>query len=75
MLGYCLLLKQITPAIVQEVASDFHLDQFADSSGNADGQAGLTTALRFLHQKQREDLSRSAKPIEKTAFQPWVKSE
>ena len=75
MLGYSLLLNQITAAIVLEVASDFHLGQSADSSGNAD-RAGLTTALRVLHQKEREDLNRSAtKPIEKTAYQPWVKSE
>jgi general secretion pathway protein A len=76
MLGYSLLLRQITPAIVQEVASDFHLGQSADPPNHADRPVGLTTALGFLRQKESEDLSRSAaKPIEKTVFEPWVKSE
>jgi len=75
MLGYSLLLNQITPAVVQEVACDFHLGQPGDLSGNAE-RAGLTTALRLLHQKNKEDLSRSAtKPVEKIAYEPWVKSE
>src|SRR5579859_698695 len=75
MLGYGLQLSQITHAIVQEVASDFRLDQSALPSDNADSPEGLTTALRFLNQR-REDWSRPATtPFEKTVFQPGVKRE
>jgi general secretion pathway protein A len=48
MLGYVLQQRQITPAIVREVATDLRLDQRevpSDSSGNREG---LTVALKFL---------------------------
>jgi general secretion pathway protein A len=76
MLGFGLQLAQITPAVVQEVASDFRLDQSAAQSDNSDGSEGLSTALRLLQQTKRSDLSPSAtKPFGRTAFLPGVKSE
>jgi type II secretory pathway predicted ATPase ExeA len=63
MLGFGLQLAQITPAVVQEVAADFRLDLSAASSENG-------TDLG------EQSLSQSAKtPLEKSSFQPGVKSE
>jgi general secretion pathway protein A len=76
MLGYGLQQKQITPAIVREVAADYRLDQSAPPSNNADTREGLTAGMRFLHQTRRDDLSRSATtPMEKSLFLRGVKPQ
>jgi len=63
MLGFGLQLAQITPAVVREVAADFRLDLSAASSENG-------TDLG------EQSLSQSAKtPLDKSTFQPGVKSE
>jgi general secretion pathway protein A len=76
MLGYGLQQKQITPAIVREVAADYRLDQSVPPSNKADTREGLTAGMRFLHQTRRDDLSQSATtPMEKSRFLRGVKPQ
>jgi type II secretory pathway predicted ATPase ExeA len=75
-LGFGLQLSQITPAIVREVASDFHLDYSSAPSDNTENREGLTTGLKFLQRPKSEDSSRSESiPIGRTTFPPWGRSE
>jgi general secretion pathway protein A len=79
MLGFGLQQKQITPAIVREVAADFRLDQTVPVSATADNTesaSGPTMGLKLLHRKTKEeDDATSVNSIHKTLFQSGVKSE
>ena len=76
MLGFGLQLKEITFAVVREVAADFRLDPSGPLSDNEDTQEGPKTGLQFLRLAEREAAGRSAtNPHEEGTFQPGVKSE
>jgi general secretion pathway protein A len=76
MLGYGLQVKQITPAIVKEVAADFRLDQAtAAPPGIAESTHGPTIGLKLLNRKEDEARLGSPKQSQKTLFHPEVKSE
>jgi len=60
LLGFGLQLRQITPSVVQEVASDFRLHQSGVPSDKTDSLDGPTAGLQFVHPTKREGLSRSA---------------
>jgi hypothetical protein len=82
MLGYGMQARQITPAIVREVASDFRLEQVAavpvipSSNNNTEGSEGPTMGLKLLHRKTREEVGlSSANSAQKTHVQSGMKSE
>jgi general secretion pathway protein A len=82
MLGYGMQARQITPAIVREVASDFRLEQVAavpvipSSNNNTEGSEGPTMGLKLLHRKTREEVSLSStNSAQKTRVQSGMKSE
>jgi general secretion pathway protein A len=76
MLGYGLQVRQITPAIVKEVAADFRLDQAtAPPPVVAEGMHGPTIGLKLLNRKEDEARLGSPKQSQKTLFHPEVKSE
>jgi general secretion pathway protein A len=77
MLGYGLQVKQITPAIVREVATDFRLDQATAPLANVvESQHGPTMGMKLLSRKSNEEVSlASPKQTQKILFHPEVKSE
>ena len=76
MLGYGLQVRQITPAIVKEVAADFRLDQAtAAPPAAAEGTHGPTIGLKLLNRKEDEGRLAAPKQTQKTLFHPEVKSE
>ena len=76
MLGFGLQLKQITPAVVREVAADFRMEQSVIASDNSDSREGPTMGLRFLHQPKKDDFGGSVTSVvEQTAFLPRRKVE
>jgi general secretion pathway protein A len=76
MLGYGLQVRQITPAVVKEVAADFRLDQAtAAPPVVAEGTHGPTIGLKLLNRKDDEARLGSSKQSQKTLFHPEVKSE
>jgi general secretion pathway protein A len=77
MLGYGLQVRQITPAIVREVAADFRLDQATAAPASiAESTQGPTMGLKLLNRKGNDEVSlASPKQSQKTLFHPEVKSE
>jgi general secretion pathway protein A len=85
MLGFGLQQKQITPAIVKEVAADFRLEPPAAVASknngnehveaNADGQAGPMMGLKLLSRKTKEDAGLPSNNPFHRSFYPGAKSE
>jgi hypothetical protein len=77
MLGYGLQLDQITPAIVQEVASDFRLHQHQSPPGLSEVLDNLAmNSWTSLRRSERKDVYHSpTKPVEGSKLSQWVKSE
>lgn len=63
MLGYGLQAVEITPAIVREVASDFHLDQPAgeavemEAEAESDEDHGPTIGMKLLNRQPKQEVS------------------
>ena len=76
MIGFGQQLSEITRDIVQEVASDFRLDESTGMANEADGLEQRAVGWAFPRQEKIADLSRSAtNPMQNADFQPGVKSE
>lgn len=81
MLGYGMQARQITPAIIREVASDFRLDQVAAvpvpaSNTKSEESEGPTMGLKLLHRRTREEVSLSSpNSAQTTHVQSGTKSE
>jgi general secretion pathway protein A len=75
MLGYGLQLRQITPAVVKEVAADFRLDQTEAAPVDFDSKAGPSINLEFIDRNNEEGLSAATNGAQKIAPKQQVKWE
>jgi general secretion pathway protein A len=78
MLGYGLQAKQITPAIVKEVAADFRLEQSTSTNvhqGANETPDGPTMGLKLLRKAAGEVGPTPSKPSQKGLFHPEAKNE
>ncbi|HUN63573.1 MAG TPA: AAA family ATPase [Candidatus Sulfotelmatobacter sp.] len=84
MLGFGLQQKQITGAIIREVAADFRLETPAPSPRNGNNAPavipehsdhGPTMGLKLLHRKAKDDVTLSSANTLQKSFYPGEKSE